>query len=102
MTKFKAIIVGGGPVGLIMAHALSKANIDFVLVEKRDTISTWTGAALSMWGHGMRILHQLGLEDVLLPAYAPVRSFETVGTRGETIGSYPQTDALYALTLPFR
>jgi len=79
---------------MIMAHTLSKANIDYVLVEKRDTISTWTGAGLTMWAHGMRILHQLRLEEALRPSSSAVKAFETVGSRGKIIGFYPQTDTL--------
>lgn len=92
MTKFKAIIVGGGPVGMIMAHALSLADIDFVLVEKRDTISTWTGAGLTVWSQSMRILHQMGLRDALFSAGLGVNMIEVVGPGGSTIARYPEFD----------
>ena len=59
--KFKAIIVGGGPTGLIMAHALARANIDWVLIERRDTVPLRTGAALLLLPQGVRILDQLGI-----------------------------------------
>jgi 2-polyprenyl-6-methoxyphenol hydroxylase-like FAD-dependent oxidoreductase len=92
MAKFKSIIVGGGPVGMLMAHALSLADIDFVVVEKRDTISTWTGAGLSMWAHGMRILHQLRLRDALRPAGAAVDRQVAVRPDGAIMGIYPQPE----------
>lgn len=43
---FKVIIVGGGPIGLLVAHALGHAGIDFVLLERRERLLEDTGAAL--------------------------------------------------------
>ncbi|KAH8670849.1 hypothetical protein BX600DRAFT_231238 [Xylariales sp. PMI_506] len=58
---FRAIIIGGGPVGLCMAHALGLAGIDYVLCEKRPEIADRFGAGLSVMPQAARILHQFGI-----------------------------------------
>ncbi|KUJ12473.1 FAD/NAD(P)-binding domain-containing protein [Mollisia scopiformis] len=63
--KFKAIIVGGSVAGLTLAHAFSHANIDYVLLEARDTISPQIGASIVIMPNGARILDQMGLYDEL-------------------------------------
>jgi hypothetical protein len=59
--QFRAVIVGGGPVGLCLAHCLSHAGIDYVLLERRDTVVEESGFGLALWPHGVRVLDQLGL-----------------------------------------
>lgn len=63
MANFKVIVVGAGPVGLIMAHALSKANIDFVVLEGRPEVVRDVGASLVLGAHSLRILSQFGMLD---------------------------------------
>lgn len=58
---FKVIIVGGGPAGLGLAHCLSKAGIDYVVLERSEEICNSDGASLAMWPHNGRIMDQLGL-----------------------------------------
>ncbi|KAI0171961.1 FAD/NAD(P)-binding domain-containing protein [Hypoxylon sp. FL1284] len=64
--NFRVIIVGGGPVGLTMAHTLSKAGIDFVVLERRPTIGEDRGASIIIHPHGLRVLSQVGLLDRLM------------------------------------
>ncbi|OAA52143.1 Monooxygenase, FAD-binding protein [Cordyceps fumosorosea ARSEF 2679] len=64
--RFKAIIIGGGPVGLAAAHALHLANIDFVLLERRPSIIEDKGASLIVHAHTLRVFHQFGILDELL------------------------------------
>ncbi|PWY86589.1 FAD/NAD(P)-binding domain-containing protein [Aspergillus sclerotioniger CBS 115572] len=65
-TPFKVIVVGGGPVGLTAAHALSHAGIDFVVLERRDSVVLDQGASLVLGPPTLRVLHQLGLLDPLM------------------------------------
>jgi 2-polyprenyl-6-methoxyphenol hydroxylase-like FAD-dependent oxidoreductase len=58
---FRVVIVGGGPVGLCLAHTLSLAGIDYVLLEQRETVIEKSGFAVALWPHGVRILDQLGM-----------------------------------------
>ncbi|KAH8647945.1 hypothetical protein BX600DRAFT_555348 [Xylariales sp. PMI_506] len=58
---FRAIIVGGGPVGLVAAHTLSRAGIDFILLEARGTVAPSQGATIALNPATLRIFHQLGL-----------------------------------------
>ncbi|KAK3933623.1 hypothetical protein QBC46DRAFT_275413 [Diplogelasinospora grovesii] len=43
---FRVIIVGAGPVGLYMAHALMAANIEFVVLEQQATVLNYSGALI--------------------------------------------------------
>ncbi|KAL9095957.1 MAG: hypothetical protein Q9165_001955 [Trypethelium subeluteriae] len=68
--RFRVIIVGGGVGGLAAAHALEKANIDHVLLEKGQ-IAPERGASIGIYPHAARILTQLGMfravEDMTYP-----------------------------------
>jgi len=66
-SNFKAIIVGGGPVGLMAAHIFSKAGIDFVVLERRDTVMPDLGSSLALWPQTTRIMDQLDLGASLEP-----------------------------------
>ncbi|KAL1853167.1 hypothetical protein Daus18300_011906 [Diaporthe australafricana] len=63
--KFRAIVVGGGPVGLTAAHALSRAGIEYIVLEARHSVTIDVGASLALWPQGLRVLSQLGLLDRL-------------------------------------
>ena len=63
--KFTVIVVGGGPVGLTAAHILSRAGIEFFVLERRSSIQIDVGASLALWPQGLRVLSQLGLLDRL-------------------------------------
>ncbi|KAJ5597941.1 FAD binding domain-containing protein [Penicillium hordei] len=64
---FKVIVVGGGPVGLAVAHALHLAGIDFLVLERRPAIVEDKGASLIVHPHTLRVLHQFGVLEKLLP-----------------------------------
>lgn len=61
--NFKVIIVGGGLAGLVAGHCLSKAGIDFVILEGRAEGEQLPGTTVSVWQQTTRVLDQLGLMD---------------------------------------
>jgi 2-polyprenyl-6-methoxyphenol hydroxylase-like FAD-dependent oxidoreductase len=71
--KFRVVIVGGGPVGLCLAHSLTLAGIDYVLLESRDSIVEKSGFGLLLWPHGVRILDQIGLLEAGRKIYLPMK-----------------------------
>jgi 2-polyprenyl-6-methoxyphenol hydroxylase-like FAD-dependent oxidoreductase len=84
MADFKVIIIGGGPVGLAMAHCLRLAGIEYVLFEQRATVIDKEGAAISLMPHVVRLLHQFGLLDEVKRWATPVHS--TVHVAGDDKG----------------
>ena len=88
-SRFKAIIVGGGPVGLIMAHALTAADIDWVLIERRESIAFETGATLYVLLQGIRILHQLGLIDKAEQIGSPLHRIIHTDSNGTVLRDFP-------------
>lgn len=65
MSSFKVIVVGGGPVGLVAANALSRAGIEFEVLEAQSMIARDVGASLVMTSYSIRVLSQLGFLDAL-------------------------------------
>ncbi len=49
--------------GLSLAHMLERADIDYVVLEARDTISPSLGASIVIMPNGGRILDQMGLYE---------------------------------------
>ncbi|KAH7129586.1 hypothetical protein B0J13DRAFT_509994 [Dactylonectria estremocensis] len=70
--KFRVVVVGGGPAGLCLAHSLTLAGIDYVLLEGRDAVVEDTGLGLALWPHCVRILDQFGLLEEARESYLPV------------------------------
>lgn len=65
----RIIVVGGGVGGLTAAHALQKANIDHIVLEKGE-IAPPKGASIGIYPHGSRILKQIDcLEAVEAECY---------------------------------
>lgn len=88
---FRVIVVGGGPEGLVLAHALHQAGIDYTLLERRpqanpfsdDTdTDTEDDTGLILWPHTARILDQLGLLRRIQKLSCPVRTRRTYHADG--------------------
>lgn len=82
----RVIIVGGGPTGMTAAHALTRAGIDFVLLEGRHEIALDAGCNLVLSSMGMRALGQLGLLPALKKVSSPVTKFQRLDHKGRDIG----------------
>ncbi|KAI0912885.1 hypothetical protein F4823DRAFT_140219 [Ustulina deusta] len=73
-SKFRAIIIGGGPVGLAVACGLDRAGLDFLIIERHPSIISESGAGIMIWPHTTRIFDQLGLVGACEGRYIPVHS----------------------------
>ncbi|KAK7403427.1 hypothetical protein QQX98_010793 [Neonectria punicea] len=83
--SFKAIIVGAGPVGLVLAHALQASGIDYVVVEQRAQVPPEPAYALFLWPHILRIFHQLGLLDAVEAIGQPMLESIHLSAQGELL-----------------
>ncbi|KAI4598586.1 hypothetical protein KJ359_002999 [Pestalotiopsis sp. 9143b] len=91
---FKVIIVGAGPAGLSLAHALTLAKIDFVVLERRETVSIDVGASLVLAAPTLRVMEQFGLLDKLLAISCELRSNKSLDIKGNELG---YTEALQVM-----
>ncbi|CAI7636575.1 unnamed protein product [Penicillium glandicola] len=84
-SDFKVIIVGGSVAGLTLANALSRYNIDFLVLESRAEISPSLGAAVCLMSHGTRILDQMGMLGDITQSIAPIGVFYTWQDNGRLL-----------------
>lgn len=71
---FKVLIIGGSVSGLTLANALDRANIEFLVLEKRPDVVYGAGAALGLLPNGLRILDQLNVSSELMTAGTPIHT----------------------------
>ncbi|KAL6409977.1 hypothetical protein AUP68_06385 [Ilyonectria robusta] len=83
---FRAIIVGGGPVGLTAAHALSRAGIDFLVLERRPNMVVDAGSNLVLLPMALRTLYQLGLRSTLESVSSPLGTIHRIDHHGRPLG----------------
>ncbi|KAH7025310.1 uncharacterized protein B0I36DRAFT_417621 [Microdochium trichocladiopsis] len=74
MPYFRVIIIGAGLVGLTAAHILYQAGIDFVVLEKHETIVPTVGSVMTIWPQTSRVFQQLGRDEVLSPHLESLQS----------------------------
>lgn len=58
-----AIIVSAGLVGLYLSHALSRANIDYIVLEQCDSVLRHQGAGVTLYPQTITLLDQIGLHE---------------------------------------
>ena len=85
----RAIIVGAGPTGLALAHCLSAAGIDFVIIERHRSVVQESGASIGLWPQGVRLLHQLKLLDAAEQISDPLQFSYHLGPDGCEIAKIP-------------
>ncbi|VUC30009.1 unnamed protein product [Clonostachys rosea] len=61
----RILIVGGGIAGLVLAVALEKFDIDYLLLEAHDNIAPAVGASIGIMPSGLLILDQLGCYEAI-------------------------------------
>ncbi|KAI1124484.1 hypothetical protein F5Y10DRAFT_249369 [Nemania abortiva] len=62
---FRAIIVGGGLLGLTAAHMFAKTDMDYVVLEQHDDLMPEIGSLLSLFPQSFRVLDQLDALDAV-------------------------------------
>lgn len=72
LRTFKVVIVGAGLSGLLLAHLLIKAGIDFVVLEARKDVVYPAGGSFGCWPNAARILDQAGLWEKVEKSGAPM------------------------------
>ena len=70
---FKVIVVGAGVTGLTASHALSKANIDHVVLERGVDAAPSLGTSIAIYPHGARLLEQFGCLKAAEATTAPYK-----------------------------
>ncbi|KAI1138499.1 putative dehydrogenase [Hypoxylon sp. FL0543] len=81
--KPRVIVAGAGPVGLYTAHALAKANVDFVVLEQQSEIVRYRGAGTVLLPHACRLMDQIGLYTRLEEIAARMHSKSNILQNGQ-------------------
>ncbi|KAI0540082.1 hypothetical protein GGR58DRAFT_511929 [Xylaria digitata] len=69
---FRAIIVGGGLLGLTAAHIFAKTGMDYVVLEQHDDLLPEIGSLLTLMPPTFRLLDQLDVLDAVSPVMTRV------------------------------
>ncbi|KAF2163066.1 hypothetical protein M409DRAFT_68702 [Zasmidium cellare ATCC 36951] len=69
----RVVIVGGGIAGLTLANALEKADIDYVLLERRGLFDPQVGASIGLSPASIRTLDQVGAAQEILDATKSIK-----------------------------
>ncbi|MET1043032.1 MAG: NAD(P)/FAD-dependent oxidoreductase [Microbacteriaceae bacterium] len=94
-TPRDVLIVGGGPVGLLLAVLLAQHGIDVQVLERRDTVSTRT-RAIGIHPPALAVLAEAGVADEVLRLSAPI-SEGVARSGGRTLGRLKFEPAIRSL-----
>lgn len=85
---FTVLIAGGSITGLTLALLLSRAGINYVVLERGSSLAPQLGASLGLHPPALSILDQLGLwENDLEPIVAALHSGQHFTKDGKLFGS---------------
>ncbi len=90
----KALIVGGGIAGPVLAMFLQKAGLKPVVYEGRSEPDDEAGYFLNLAPNGLAVLDALGLKDEVLGYGTPTTSIVFQNHRGKKLGELPESTLL--------
>lgn len=79
----KVLIAGGSIAGLALANMLEKIGINFLVLEKYNSIAPDLGASIGIFPNGFRILDQLGCFDAISKLVEGADGFELLEMKNE-------------------
>ena len=93
-TKKKALIVGGGIAGPVLAMFLQKVGLEPVVYEGRPEPDDGAGYFLNLAPNGLAVLDALGLKDEVLEHGTPTTSIVFQNHRGKKLGELSESTLL--------
>ena len=96
------LVIGAGPVGLVLANELARFNVNFRIVEKITSRSTWS-KALMITSRTMSILEDIGLNEEILAKGTVVEGLD-INFNQRRLGSFTMsavTDPSIRYPYPF-
>ena len=90
----KALIVGCGIAGPVLAMFLQRAGIDAVVYEGRPEPNDEAGYFLNLAPNGVAVLDTLGIKDEVIGHGTPTTSIVFQNHRGKQLGALPETTIL--------
>lgn len=111
MRECEALVVGAGPVGLLLGCELARRDVPFRLIDKLEAPTTQSRAVV-VHARSLEMLERVGAVDALMETGIPIRSFDVSadGKRLAQVGlegvdspypvtiSLPQTETERVLT----
>lgn len=82
----KAIIIGAGTAGPMVAMFFKRAGIDAEIYESRSEAESYTGWFLNLAGNGIGVLKSLGIETPILAEGSPVPRMFIWSGKGKQLG----------------
>jgi 2-polyprenyl-6-methoxyphenol hydroxylase-like FAD-dependent oxidoreductase len=94
MRTEKALVIGGGIAGPVVALALRKAGIDSVIYESRHASANRVGGALALAPNGLAALGIVGADHAVETRGQPIRTMVMADGGGRQIGEFPALPGL--------
>src|SRR5260221_12496542 len=82
----KALIIGCGVAGPVVALFLQRAGIEAEIYEARDESTDYGGSFLNMAWNGLGVLKTLGLDDQVSSQGSPIPRMSIWGGKGKVLG----------------
>ncbi|KAI1073801.1 FAD-dependent monooxygenase [Whalleya microplaca] len=84
---YQVAIVGAGVAGLTLALAFERFGISYALFEAHGALVSGAGAGVGLQPNGERILEQLGVQDDVEEATAPISTWYFLDSEGKLIST---------------
>lgn len=94
MQSRKALIIGGGIAGPVVALALRRAGIESVIYESRSAPAEGVGGALALAPNGLAALGIVGADRAVEMRGQAIRTMIMVDGRGKQLGEFPALEGL--------